>query len=173
MLRGFVFGVLATILAALLCGYLLLRSGLIPANADGKPLWLEVWAAQTSLGATLRREAPKGPNPVPLTPDNLIAGIKLYGQHCAICHGTAQGKASASPLAKGLYTPPPQLGTAGVERDPPGATFWKIQHGIRWTAMPAWKATLSDRQMWTLALFLKHMNNLPPAAQEAWQELRH
>ena len=116
MFRGFVAGVLATIVVALVGGYIVLRSGLIPTNADAKPGWLETWGANTSLQATLAREAPKGPNPVTLTGENLITGIDLYGQHCAICHGTAKGEASASPVATGEYPPPPQLTTDGVRQ---------------------------------------------------------
>jgi mono/diheme cytochrome c family protein len=168
-----VWGVVLTILAVAGGGYAVLRAGLIPANADANPGWLEIWAAHTSLDATLARDAPKGPNPVPLTDANLVAGIDLYGQHCAICHGTAKGKASASPIAKGEYPAPPQLATDGVEDDPEGYSFWRIAHGIRWTGMPAWRGTLNDEQIWTLALFLKHMDKLPPAAQQAWQNVRN
>jgi mono/diheme cytochrome c family protein len=125
------------------------------------------------LDATLDREAPKGPNPVALTDDNLVAAIELYGRHCAICHGTAKGTASASPVAKGLYPQPPQLATDGVEEEPEGFSFWKIKHGIRWTGMPSWESTLSDEQIWTLALFLNHMDKLPPAAEQAWQKVRN
>lgn len=169
MLKSFVLGVVATIVAAAVAIYLVLVTGAIPAGADSAPLPLEKWAARASLHATLDSEAPKGPNPVPLTDANLIAGIRLYAKHCAICHGTAQGDASASPVAKGEYPKPPQLATDGVEDDPEGVTFWKLDHGIRWTAMPSWKATLSRQQMWTLALFLKHMDKLPPAAEKEWQ----
>src|SRR5580704_8544825 len=165
MFRGFVFGVLATIVVALVGGYFVLRNGIIPANADTAPGWLETSAAGTSLDATLRREAP-GTNPVPLTDENLITAIKLYKQHCAICHGTAKGDPSASPVAKGLYPRPPQLATDRVEDDPEGFSFCKIKHGIRWTGMPSWKGTLTDQQIWTLALFLKHMDQLPPAAEQ-------
>ncbi len=172
MLRGFVLGVLATIVVALAAGYLVLRGGLIAANADAKPGALEIWAAKTSLRATLAREAPKEANPVALNDDNLIAGIKLYGEHCTICHGTAEGDAAASPVAKGMNPQPPQLASDGVEDDPQGRTFWKIKHGIRWTGMPAWKDRLRDREIWTLTLFLKHMDKLPPAAQQAWQAVR-
>jgi mono/diheme cytochrome c family protein len=173
MFRGFVFGIVATILVALACGYLVLRTGLVPANADATPGGLEVWAAGTSLDATLAREAPKGPNPVALTDDNLLAGVDLYGQHCASCHGTAKGDASASPVAKGLYPAPPQLATDGVEDDPEGVSFWKIAHGIRWTGMPSWKGALTDQQIWTLALFLRHMDKLPPAVDQAWQKVKN
>ena len=173
MVRGFVMGVIATILVALVAGYLLLRSGFIPANADAQPGGLELWAAGTSLDATLQRQAPKGPNPVALTDANLIQGISLYGQHCAICHGTAAGAASASPVAKGLYPAPPQLGDDGVEDDPEGVSYWKIKHGIRLTGMPAWGRSLNDQQIWTLALFLKHMDKLPPAAKQAWAQVKN
>jgi len=168
-MRGFIAGIVVTVLVGLICGYVALRSGLVPANADAKAGGLELWAANTSLGATLRREAPKGTNPVALTDANLIEGVRLYAQNCAICHGTAAGEASASPVAKGEYPAPPQLGTDGVEDDPEGFSYWKIKHGIRLTGMPSWAASLSDRQIWTIALFLKHMDKLPPAAEQAWK----
>ncbi|MGH7047968.1 MAG: c-type cytochrome [Stellaceae bacterium] len=158
---------------ALVGGYLLLQSGRIPANADAEPGLMETWVAKTSLRATLARQAPGAVNPVALTDANLVAGIGLYGEHCAICHGTAQGAASASPVAKGEYPRPPQLASEGVEDDPEGFSFWKIEHGIRWTGMPSWKGTLDARQIWTLALFLKHMDKLPPAAEQAWQEVKN
>lgn len=173
MLRGLVAGISLTIAALLLGGYFVLRTGLVPANADGTPGALEIWAADTSLDATLDREAPKNPNPVMMTDANLIEGITLYEKHCSICHGTAQGNASTSAVAKGLNPRPPQLAAHGVEDDPEGFSFWKIKHGIRWTGMPAWKETLSDQQIWALALFLKHMDRLPPAAQSAWQNVKN
>jgi thiosulfate dehydrogenase len=173
MVRGFLVGIVFAIAVAVLGGYGLVQSGLIPANADAKPGGLELWAAGASLNATLRHAAPKTPNPVALTDANLIEGVTLYGQHCAICHGTAAGDVSASPVAKGLYPKPPQLATSGVEDDPEGYTYWKIKHGVRLTGMPSWADTLSDPQIWTLALFLSHMDKLPPAAQQAWLQVKN
>jgi len=172
-MRGFILGVLASIAVALVGGFLVLQSGLIPANADAAPGKLELWAAGTSLSATIAREAPKSANPVPLTDANLVEGARLYGQHCAVCHGTAAGDASASPVAKGEYPKPPQLGTDGVEDDADGVTYWKIKHGIRLTGMPSWSGSLTDQQIWTVALFLKHMDKLPPAAQAAWTAVKN
>ncbi len=173
MVRGFIAGIAVTIVVLLICGYVLLESGMIPANADATPGGLELWAAGTSLNATLRNQAPKQPNPVALSDANLIQGITLYSQHCAISHGTAAGASSASPIAKGLYPAPPQLAEEGVEDDPEGVSYWKIKHGIRLTGMPAWGRTLTDQQIWTLALFLKHMDKLPPAAQKVWSQVKN
>ena len=172
-MKHFLAGVLTTLVALLIGGYLVLQSGRIPANADGTPSRLELWMARTSLRATLRQQAPKGADPVPLTNANLIAGVHIFGQHCAICHGTARGTASATPVAKGEYPRPPQLASDGVEDDPPGYSFWKIKHGIRLTGMPSFKSALTDQQIWTVALFLKHMNTLPPAAEQVWQQVKN
>jgi mono/diheme cytochrome c family protein len=170
-MRGFIAGIVVAIVVALVGAYILLQSGLIPANADAMPGGLEIWAANTSLNATLEREAPKEPNPVAMTDANMIEGVKLFAQHCATCHGTANGEASASPVAKGLYPRPPQLATDGVEDDAEGVSYWKIKHGIRLTGMPSWAGSLNDQQIWTLALFLKHMDKLPPGAQESWKKV--
>jgi mono/diheme cytochrome c family protein len=172
-MRGFILGVLASIAVAAVGGYLVLKSGFFPANADASPGRLELWAAGTALDATVRREAPRIANPAPLTAANLIAGAKLYGEHCAICHGTAAGAASASPVARGEYPRPPQLGADGVEDDADGVIYWKIKHGVRLTGMPSWSGALTDQQIWTLALFLKHMDKLPPTAQAAWNAVRN
>lgn len=171
-MRGFIAGVVTVVFVGLIAAYLLLRSGVIPANADAKPGGLELWAANTSLSATLQRDAPKGPNPVALTDANLSEGVTLYGQHCAICHGTSAGDARSSPVARGLYPAPPQFATAGVEDDPEGVSFWKIKHGIRLTGMPSWATTLNDRQIWTIALFLKHADKLSPSAEAIWKQVK-
>ena len=62
---------------------LILAKGVIPASADSGPLPLERWASRVALHATLAKEAPTTANPVPLTDANVIAGIQLYGEHCA------------------------------------------------------------------------------------------
>src|SRR5579871_2405478 len=155
MLR-FLAGVVVTLIVIAAVGYGVLVTGSVPPGADSKPSGLELWAANVDLDAAINRDAPKGPNPVAATDANLVDGVKLYGRYCAACHGAAAGDADRTPIAKGEYPSPPQLGTDGVEDDPGGVTFWKIDHGIRLTGMPSWKPTLTDRQMWTLALFLKH-----------------
>lgn len=42
MLKGVVSGIILTIIVALIGAYALVQSGYIPANADGKPSWLEL-----------------------------------------------------------------------------------------------------------------------------------
>jgi len=171
MIKCFAASIVAVALGAVGLGFAAIKSGIIPANADTAPGRLETWIAQTSLKATIERQMPRGANPVVLTDDNLLAGIGLYAKNCAVCHGGPKGSAAVPPVAQGLYPSPPQLASDGVEDDPEGESFWKIKHGIRLTGMPSWSKTLSDQQIWTLALFLKHMDKLPPAAKAEWEKL--
>jgi mono/diheme cytochrome c family protein len=173
MLKSALAGVVFTLALLIAAAFALVESGYIPVNADASPTRLETWMATTALDATLNREAPKEPNPVALTDENLLAGVHLFAQNCAVCHGDSKGLQAASPIAKGLYQKPPQMATDGVEDDPEGVSFWKIKHGIRLTGMPSFRSTLSDKEIWTLALFLKHMGKLPPAAQQAWERVRN
>jgi thiosulfate dehydrogenase len=171
-MKLFALGIVAVLVCEAVVVYVGITQGLlIPANADAKPSALERWAAARSLHATLAREAPKTPNPLALNDTDLIAGIKLYASNCVVCHGAADAKPST--IAEGLYQHPPQLAKDGVEDDPGGVTYWKITHGIRLTGMPAFDRSLTQHQIWQLALFLKHMNALPPAVQRVWKSVKN
>ncbi len=164
--KGFVLGFVAAIAILIAAGYFFVTSGALPAGQDSKTSKLEKWAAKRSLQATMRREARALTSPLPPTDDNLTAGIALYRTHCQVCHGGSEGEVSL--IARGLTPNPPQLAKHGVEDDPEGVIYWKVAHGIRFTGMPAFGGTLSDREMWQITLFAKHMNSLPSGARSAW-----
>lgn len=168
-MRGFINGVIFTLALLLAAGFAAVYLGVLPAGADVKASRLERWAANASLGATIARETKGVSDPLQPTDANLIDGVHLYGQNCAFCHGAAD-EAESTP-AKGLYIRAPQLAKDGVEDDPESETYWKVVHGIRFTAMPAFGATLSDDDVWKLALFLKRMDALPAAAQAEWKKV--
>ncbi|MDQ6930164.1 MAG: cytochrome c, partial [Candidatus Eremiobacteraeota bacterium] len=156
---GVITGILALLVAGFAGAYLMVTNGMLPANADAKPGRLETWAAKKSLNAAIARDMPRSPNPVAQTTFNFTEGIKLYGANCAVCHGVASGERTN--IAKGFYQVAPQLAKKGVEDDPAGITYWKITHGIRFTAMPAFSKTLTDSQRWQITLLLEHMDKLP------------
>jgi mono/diheme cytochrome c family protein len=55
----------------------------------------------------------------------------------------------------------------GVTDDKPGESYWKIFNGIRLSGMPGFSKSLSETQMWQLALLLANADKLPPAAKTA------
>ena len=54
--------------------------------------------------------------------------------------------------------------------DPAGVTYWKVDHGIRLTAMPSFGHTLTKHQVWQIVAFVSHMDKLPPAVAKAWRQ---
>ena len=95
--------------------------------------------------------------------------MHLYAENCAICHGASDAKASNP--AQGFYIEAPQFAKDGVEEDPEAASFWKVKHGIRFTAMPSFTTTLQDEEIWKIATFLKQMDKLPPTVDAKWKKV--
>jgi thiosulfate dehydrogenase len=160
---------LAILVALALVAFLVVRAGLIPVNADTKPGAVERWVAMAALHAAVARDARGLHDPVAPTDSVLTAGVRMYHTHCAVCHGAADGKPSF--VAQGLYQTPPQFAKDDVTDDPVEATYWKITHGIRLTAMPAYGKTLTSDQRWAIASFLRYQDSLPPGAEAAWKAL--
>ncbi len=106
------------------------------------------WLLRHSVPPTARREA----DPVARSPADIAAGQDLFAQKCAICH--AYDGSGRTDLGAGMYPAPPVLSTL-VPSMADGEIFYHIRHGIRNTAMPAWK--LPDRQVWQLVAYLRHL----------------
>jgi thiosulfate dehydrogenase len=161
--------VAATLVGLVLIAYIAVVSGMIPANADSPPGRIEQWAAKRSLHATLDRETRALQEPLPVNDSALAEGVRVYGTHCVVCHGAADGKPSA--IANGLYQHAPQFAKHDVTDDPVAVTYWKITHGIRLTGMPAFDSTLTVAQRWKIAGFLARQDSLPPGAAAAYKAL--
>ena len=160
---------IATVLLLLILGYAAVIGGAIPANADAKPPVIETWIAKRALHAVIDHEIAGLSDPLPTDDSTLTRGVRLYGTHCAVCHGTSDGKPSS--VAKGLYQRPPQFAKDDVTDDSVVVTYWKITHGIRLTGMPSYAETLTPEQRWAIATFLRHQGELPAHADEAWKAL--
>ena len=165
----FLGGIIFTLIVLAGVGYFAVIAGLVPANADSKPWPLERWAAITALRAAIERDTKGLSNPIQPSDENLITGVRLYAANCAICHGASDAKPSN--LAQGFYIEAPQLAKDGVEDDPEAVSFWKLKHGIRFTAMPSFTTTLQDEEMWKIAMFLRQMDKLPPAVDAEWKRV--
>jgi mono/diheme cytochrome c family protein len=116
-----------------------------------------------------RREMPRPPYPYAPSDAATLAGAKLYMEKCSVCHGSGSG--GESTIAKGMYVEPPQFDKHGVDDDPEGETYWKIEHGIRFTGMPAFGGELTEEQIWSIAAFLTHKpDDLKSDAAKLWNQ---
>ncbi len=163
-MRNFVVGLIVGILLLPVLAFLYIWLGYAPVATAAPSLPLERTLAAMALHARIKREAPKD-SPVPATEPNLLAGARVYMEHCAVCHGTVSEPETAT--AKGMFPPPPQLlHGKGVTDDPAGETFWKAANGIRLTGMPAYRGSLSDEQLWQVSQLLANADKLPPSVHE-------
>lgn len=95
----------------------------------------------------------------------VMHGMCSYQVHCIACHG-APGTARA-PWANGLNPTPPYLLDARV-RWTPSELHWIVSNGVKMTAMPAWEASLPDKEIWELVAALETMPRLQPATYKSW-----
>jgi mono/diheme cytochrome c family protein len=165
-MKSFLFGIL-TVILILGVGLLFALLGFVNMGADNPPSRLEAAVAGRISDASVARAASKIVNPVAADETGLVAGARLYREHCTLCHGDPVHP--KAPLSDSLNPPAPQFMDDRADM-PEHQNFFILQHGIRWTAMPGWKNTLSDQQLWQLVTFLSHMSELPPAAKQVFSE---
>jgi mono/diheme cytochrome c family protein len=111
------------------------------------------WALRTTSNRSIISRL--GSIEVPSTLDNpelILAGAKLYGTRCVVCHGGPGLQPGEIP--QGLNPAPPNLFRASLQ--PRAARyFWFIKNGVKMTAMPAFGKTHSDDDIWALVAFLR------------------
>ncbi len=164
-MKGFVAGVLVTLLVAAAVLYTYFAVGLAPVATSAPAMPFEARLARLAVHAKIDKEMPKT---VPIQPSesNYLAGARSYRQHCAVCHGLPGQEPTA--IARGMFPKPPHLFQGkGVTDDPPGETYWKVANGIRLTGMPGFEKSLSPTEMWQLSLLLANADKLSPAVRNA------
>jgi mono/diheme cytochrome c family protein len=100
-------------------------------------------------------------------PGLLRLGAIRYQDACVQCHGapgTARGAEGMSML------PVPNDLVQAAREWPPAELYWVIRHGIKMTGMPAWEFRFSERELWAVVAFLKHLPQLSVQDYEAWQQ---
>ncbi|MEA2544560.1 MAG: hypothetical protein QOH35_5926 [Acidobacteriaceae bacterium] len=157
---------MAAIVIVLLAGFLWLRLGFLDARADAPESALERAVAMPALDASVRRHAFRVQNPVAASDDNLVAGMKIYQNHCAGCHGDIHQPHAT--LGYSLYPRAPQFLEDAPDM-PEYQNFHIIQHGIRLSGMPASRNSLKEEEIWQVTTFLSHMDKLPPQVSDQWK----
>lgn len=161
-MKTFLSGTIAGAVLLALGTMLYLRLGFAEMRADLAPSEWETRLMTAAVRASVQREAPEVPNPVAPTDENLIAGGKMFMNNCAGCHGGIDGAEDNSGT---LFPQIPQLHKVGTEYTE-AQIFWIAKHGIRRTGMFANGKWYPDKDLWTMAGYVKHIRNLPPAVQE-------
>jgi mono/diheme cytochrome c family protein len=148
---------------------LLAASGLLSSDSASQPPAWEAAIGERTLEASLAARAKALRNPIGAN-DNaaLLAGMKLFRENCAGCHGGADADSKWG--ARNFYPRVPQFWRVEAD-DVPAAeqAFVAVRDGIRYSGMGAWSGMLKEGQMWQVANFVSRMHHLPPAVEIAWK----
>jgi len=176
-MRNFLLGLAAGILVLPVLLLAAAWLGMPPTNANAAPTALERAFAHLALDSAAGRHAPHLANPVAPTEENLIAGMKLFKNDCAGCHGDPN-TASDSNADNNLYPSPPPF-ALHPPRKPDYQLFWIVQGDVRYSGMFAWVGQfgndasgkdISDERIWTALTFLTRLDSLPPAVDAEWRK---
>ena len=128
---------------------------------DSKPL---TWVLVTTREASIRLHA-RDIQAVSLEGatrrDN---GFRIYRAECAMCH-TPIGR-KPTPMAVGFNPQAPGFGKDAGDMSPT-ELFWVTKNGIRFTGMPAWKPSRSDREIWDIVAFTMTLPEMSAADYDA------
>src|SRR5579884_3934353 len=102
-MRGFVLGVVVTLVALGMIVVAVAQLGLYPIGADNPPGPFERVLAGRAMDVYADNHKPAGENPIPMTAANLTQGARQYEEHCALCHGGAKAKIS---VMENQFSPP-------------------------------------------------------------------
>jgi mono/diheme cytochrome c family protein len=129
----------------------LVEFGLFDTTAETPHQPLVAWAAHETFIRFTKRHASAAPEPPPLTPQSIQAGLRIYDRDCAVCHG-APG-VSRPKWVSGMEPTPPYLLSAARRWDR-RQLYWIIARGVKMTAMPAWDETRPSSEIWDVVAFL-------------------
>ena len=129
-------------------------------SAAARPRAIEKSLAGLVLRRWIQRHAAVQNNPLPASAQNLKAGQREFGEHCAVCHG-ADGSAHDW-LGADFYPPIARL-QKGAPGWSDGELFFIITNGIRYTAMPGFGSRHSATTIWQIILWLRHLPHLSAA----------
>lgn len=150
--------VAATLVALPLLGLFIGWLGIIPLGASGGHWAVTDWFLHWVMRNSTRTAALRVETPPPLDdPARLPLAAGQFEMGCARCHGSpAQGR-SAATLA--MLPPPPDLARV-VPTWTDAELFQIVQHGIRYTGMPAWPTTNREDEVWSMVAFLRKVPDM-------------
>jgi mono/diheme cytochrome c family protein len=163
---------LIAFIAGLIAGPVLLivagLVGFIPSKSTSAPPGWENELGEKLLDTALEHRSSGLRNPVrPSDAAALAAGMELYSDNCAGCHGDSTGPSPWG--SKNFYPRVPQFWQfAGEEQErvTPEEAYAAIHDGIRYTGMGAWSGMMKEDDMWKVANFIARIHDLPPELKQ-------
>ncbi|WP_263376720.1 c-type cytochrome [Granulicella aggregans] len=106
-------------------------------------------------------------NPLAPNAETWADGKEAFSHYCVACHGM-DGQKTGVPFTDHISPPIPSLASEDVQRYTDGQLKEILDYGIWPSGMPGSKGTLSDDELWSIVVFMRH---LPPAGSQGTPEM--
>ena len=124
-------------------------------------------SVETALARRLRALAVPGEyagliNPVLRNEESIRVGMAHFADHCAVCH--ANNGSGDTEMGRSMFPPAPDMRSSATQDLSDGTLFYIIEHGVRFTGMPAWSTGTmeGEESSWHLVNFIRHLPMLTP-----------
>lgn len=95
-------------------------------------------------------------NPLKDTQAGIADGKDAFSHYCVACHGL-DGQNTGVPFADRMSPPVPSLARQDIQSYTDGQLKWIIDYGVWPSGMPGSKNILSDDEIWSIVLYLRHL----------------
>lgn len=132
-------------------------------SSRATPTALEVALARNVRHLAIPSNARSAQNPLLDSDEDLRDARRHFADHCAVCHANDGG--GDTMIGAGLYPKPPDLRLPRTQNLSDGELFWIIEHGVRFTGMPAFSNPEHGGELnsWKLVHFIRHLPHLTAA----------
>ena len=94
--------------------------------------------------------------PLAATSANIEFGRASYSRYCNACHGS-DGAGAGVAFDQHMSPPVPSLVSAQVQAYSDSQLKWIIDNGLWPSGMPGSRGVLTDQQIWSIVLYLRHL----------------
>jgi mono/diheme cytochrome c family protein len=98
----------------------------------------------------------KAVNPLKATPETVRSGQIAFSHYCFTCHGL-DGQNTGVPFAETVSPPVPSLNSPQVQKYTDGRLKSVLSSGIFPSGMPASKDILSEEEISSIVVYLRHL----------------
>jgi mono/diheme cytochrome c family protein len=135
-------------------------------RARGNPGRLETAVARRARALAVPDEYRELRNPVLRNDESVRNGMEHFADHCAACH--ANDGSGDTEMGKSMFPPAPDMRVSATQSLSDGELFYIIEHGVRFTGMPAWgTGTIAgEESSWHLVHFVRYLPDMTPEELE-------
>ena len=134
-------------------------------SARATPGALETAVAGRLRALAVPSEYSRLDNPVLMNEESVGNGMAHFADHCAQCHGN---DGTGAEMGKDMFPPTPDLTASSTQEVGDGTLFYVIEHGVRFTGMPAFGTDTfeGEESSWHLVNFIRYLPKLTPEQLE-------